>query len=218
MNRHRGAAIGIAYILFCVIYLGAPRLALHAPRLLVPSAIDRAIPFAPWTIGIYLSQFAILFLTLWRARDAAPVFAAIAVATLISAIVFVLWPTTIERPLTRNTAYAALWLFDVPTNCFPSLHVALAMIAAAFWPDRKTRAVAIVWAAAIAVSTLTTKQHYAIDVLGGAVVGAVAIAATRALLERGPPGRSDRASGPVAFGHRAGGSATAGREARSPRP
>ena len=87
------------------------------------------------------------------------------------------WPTTIPRPAARNPAFEALWLFDVPTNCFPSLHVALATIAAFFWP--RQRRMATIWAAGIALSTLTTKQHYAIDVVGGLIVSAVAIIACR---------------------------------------
>lgn len=179
----RGAIIAVAYLLFCILYLGAPRLALHPPLLLKPSAIDRAIPFLPWTIAIYLTQFVFIFWMLWRARDIARPMMSIAIATLIAVVVFIVWPTTIARPATTNAAFDALWLFDVPTNCFPSLHVALAMIAAAFWPDRRWRPAAFAWAALIAISTLTTKQHYAIDVAGGIVVGAIAIACALALRE-----------------------------------
>lgn len=179
MRRHRGLVIAAAYLLFCLIYLGAPRLAVRAPLLLTPSAIDRAIPFIPATIVLYASQFAILFLALWRAEDVATPLRAIALATMVAAVAFVFLPTTIVRPPAHSSAFDLLWLFDVPTNCFPSLHVALAMIAAAFWPDRRWRPAAIAWAALIALSTLTTKQHYAIDVVAGGMVGAAAIVAAR---------------------------------------
>lgn len=178
--RHRGRAILLGYVLFCICYLGAAHIGIREPRLLSPSVIDRAIPFLPWTIVVYLSQFAFLFLALWLQTDSRALtraFAAIAVATLLSCAVFVVWPTTIARPSVESVAFDALWLFDVPSNCFPSLHVALAAIAAAFWPRR--RAVGVVWAVAIALSTLTTKQHYAVDVLGGTVVAAVGLYAAR---------------------------------------
>jgi len=178
--RHRGRAILIAYLIFCAFYLGAARLGIREPHLLEPSVVDRAVPFLPWTIAVYLSQFAFLFLALWlqtESRSLTRVFAALAIATVVSCAVFVVWPTTIPRPLANNAAFDALWLFDVPRNCFPSLHVALAGIAAFFWP--RARWIAVIWAAAIAVSTLTTKQHYAIDVLGGVVVAIVAIAFAR---------------------------------------
>ncbi len=178
--RHRGRAILLGYLLFCVFYLGAARLGFHAPQLLQPSVVDRAVRFLPWTITVYLSQFAFLFLTLWLQTDSRALtrtFAAIAIATILSCAIFVVWPTTIPRPPVRSAAFDALWLFDVPANCFPSLHVALASIAACFWPRR--RWIAVIWAVAIALSTLTTKQHYAVDVAGGVVVAGVAIAAAR---------------------------------------
>ena len=178
--RHRGRAILLGYLLFCLFYLGAARIGIGAPHPLQPSALDRAIPFLPWTIAVYLSQFAFLFLALWLQNDSRNLtrtFAAIAIATVVSCAVFVVWPTTILRPPVRSAAFDALWLFDVPTNCFPSLHVALAMIAAFFWPRRRWPAV--LWAAAIALSTMATKQHYAIDVIGGAVVGGAAVITAR---------------------------------------
>jgi len=191
--RRRGRAIVVAYLLFCVLYLGAPRLAIRDPHLLQPSSVDRAIPFLPWTIALYLSQFLFLFLTLWLQTDSRRLtraFIAIAISTVLSCAIFILWPTTLPRPPVRNAAFDTLWLFDVPTNCFPSLHTALATIAAFFWPRRK-RWLAALWAAAIIVSTLTTKQHVAIDVAGGLVVAGVAIAISASLPARGTGRKND---------------------------
>jgi membrane-associated phospholipid phosphatase len=173
--KRRGFVIALAYLIFCVIYLGAAKLAIGPPHALQPSSIDNAVPFLPWTITIYLSQFALLFLALWLSRDKR-MLVAIGVATNLSAVIFIAWPTTLPRPGVHNPAFAALYLFDVPTNCFPSLHVALAFIAAAMWPRRSTRMLAWVWAAAIAVSTLTTRQHVAVDIAGGLLVGASGVA------------------------------------------
>lgn len=176
--RHRGRAILLGYLLFCVFYLGANRVAIREPHVLQPSVVDRAIPFLPWTIAVYLSQFLFLFLALWLQTDSRRLtraFVAIAIATVLSCAIFVAWPTTLPRPPVQNAAFDALWLFDVPTNCFPSLHTALAAIAVVFWP-RRGRWLAAVWAAAIIVSTLTTKQHVAIDVAGGLAIAAVAVA------------------------------------------
>lgn len=160
-----------AYLLFCLFYLGAAAIDLRQPQLLQPSPIDRAIPFLPWTIAVYLSQFVFLFLTLRWQRDAR-VYVPMAIATLISCAIFIFYPTTIARPPVDNAAFGALWLFDVPENCFPSLHVSLAIIAASYWPRR--RWIGIAWAIAIAISTMTTKQHYFVDVAGGIVVGFLA--------------------------------------------
>ncbi len=176
--RHRGRAIFLGYLLFCVFYLGANRVAIREPHPLQPSVVDRAVPFMAWTMVVYLSQFLFLFLALWLqtgSRRLTRAFIAIAIATVLSCAIFVCWPTTLPRPPVRNAAFDALWLFDVPTNCFPSLHTALAAIAAFFWP-RRGRWLAALWAAAIIASTLTTKQHVAIDVAGGFATAVVAIA------------------------------------------
>lgn len=182
-----------AYLLFCLLYLGAAAIDLRPPQLLQPSPVDRAVPFLPGTIAVYLSQFVFLFLTLRWQRDAR-VYVPMAIATLISCTIFIFYPTTIARPPVDNAAFDGLWLFDVPENCFPSLHVSLALIAAAYWP--RARWIGIAWAIAIAVSTMTTKQHYFVDVAGGIAVGLLATLplrnrrATRSPA-RASPARSD---------------------------
>jgi membrane-associated phospholipid phosphatase len=176
--RHRGRIILAAYLLFCIIYLGAPLISIGEVHVLRPSFLDREIPFLPWTIAIYASQFVFLFLALWQSPTSEAlkhILTAIAIATMISAAVFIVWPSAIDRPAARDAAFATLYFFDVPTNCFPSLHVALAMIAAATWPHAPTRVLAWIWAMAIAASTLTTKQHVLLDVAGGVIVGAGAL-------------------------------------------
>ncbi len=68
---------------------------------------------------------------------------------------------------------------DASGNACPSLHVAFAVFAAG-WLDRVLRrlhasqpalALNILWAVAIAYSTLATHQHVALDVLAGALLG-----------------------------------------------
>jgi membrane-associated phospholipid phosphatase len=53
------------------------------------------------------------------------------------------------------------------------MHVASAVLAALPFRERQPRlfVVFLIWAAAIGVTTITTKQHYAIDVLAGAFFG-----------------------------------------------
>lgn len=183
--RQRGRIILASYLLFCIVYLGAPLISIGDVHVLRPSFLDRGVPFLPWTIAVYLSQFAFMFVALWLSPTSEALrkmLTAIAIATLISAAIFIVWPSAIERPAAPGPAFATLYLFDVPTNCFPSLHVALAMIAAAMWPHTPTRALAWVWALAIAASTLTTRQHVILDVAAGVIVGAGALAISR----RGP--------------------------------
>jgi hypothetical protein len=62
-------------------------------------------------------------------------------------------------------------------NMCPSLHVAMAVAAACAYSLRSAafkKTLWWIWTAAIAASTLLTHQHHLVDVVGGAVVGAVA--------------------------------------------
>jgi membrane-associated phospholipid phosphatase len=187
--------LALAYAVFCGLYLGGAAFSLAPPVTLAPSALDAAIPFLTWTVWVYLSQFPFLGFVYWRAwgtvawaRDLRGMLA----ATVASVAVFVLYPTRIPReaidadPAT-TLAFAALYGMDPATNCLPSLHVSLGVLGAAgFWPERPRLAGACLgWAALIAASTLTTRQHYAVDVLAGLVV-AVAAGGLGRLLEAGP--------------------------------
>jgi membrane-associated phospholipid phosphatase len=107
-------------------------------------------------------------------------------ATVVAFVVFMAWPTTVERPPYDPASpvaplWAGLYAFDAPTNAFPSLHVALAVIAAAAMvPEGGVwRAIGPLWAGAIVVSTLTTKQHVAVDLAGGFAVGGASLLAIR---------------------------------------
>jgi membrane-associated phospholipid phosphatase len=65
---------------------------------------------------------------------------------------------------------------DVPGNCFPSLHVSLAVLAAGLLMGRggSWRILAPMWASAIVLAVVTTRQHRVIDVVGGLLVAACA--------------------------------------------
>jgi membrane-associated phospholipid phosphatase len=65
-------------------------------------------------------------------------------------------------------------MVDRPVNCVPSLHVANACVCAlALQREGSTwHYGAPVWLALIMLSTLTTKQHFVIDVLAGVLLAA----------------------------------------------
>jgi membrane-associated phospholipid phosphatase len=94
--------------------------------------------------------------------------------SILAAVVFFVWPTTgvAQDPMSGGTVgllWSVLQAVDRPANLFPSLHVAnTCTCALALWRERGGwRLVAPVWAVAIALSTLTTKQHLLIDLFGG---------------------------------------------------
>jgi membrane-associated phospholipid phosphatase len=71
-----------------------------------------------------------------------------------------------------------VYIADTPNNCFPSMHVALTSVST--WSLRgyapRYFKLFMLWTLAIILSTLTTKQHYFVDILGGLGVLVVVVA------------------------------------------
>lgn len=160
------------YLLFCLFYLGSPHLAWQGPETIPPLWLDDMIPFLPWSVWIYLSQFGLLFCAIWHAPDnttRSVAFYAMLMASAVAAVIFILFPTTLPRMAVDGAAWKMLYALDVHGNCFPSLHAALAALAAAALVRAKGlwAVIAPLWASAIIFSALATKQHVTLDIAGG---------------------------------------------------
>ncbi len=159
--------------------------------------IDRSMPLIPWTFVVYLSDYLLFTAAFFilEEREEWYAFVRMAFATLIvCGIFFIFFPTTYPRPpyppvdnpivlFCMNLIGAA----DTPNNCFPSMHVAMTSVVA--WNvRRKSRGCFVfflVWTAAIILSTLTTKQHYFMDIVGGLSVVAILALLDSFLVARG---------------------------------
>lgn len=87
------------------------------------------------------------------------------------------WRTVHRAPWegTRSQAFLDLvWSFDKLRNSMPSMHVSVAMMTdltiGRGWPSLGL--VGMAFPLLIAISALKTKQHYAVDVIPGAMLGA----------------------------------------------
>lgn len=179
-GSRRWPAFLLGYAGFSALYVLVGRLHWHTPILLPTSFIDRAVPFLDWTLLIYFSHYLLPVLALWLSPDdeeRSRCFYAMVLASSTAFLIFALWPTMVSRPwnpgLMEGGHFQAMWAMlyavDTPSNCLPSLHVALATLSAAalfrrggFW-----KPLVCVWALAVSLSTLTTKQHLAIDAVTG---------------------------------------------------
>lgn len=189
-RSNQALAMVLGYLAFGTVYLGSATLAFVTPTTLLPGAIDATLPFLDWSVWIYLTQFLLLPTGIVFARDDADrsqTFYALLVATVLAAAIFIAWPTRVTRVIPAaegltGFAWRMLRFADTPANCFPSLHVALAVIAArALW-RRGARVCAIIWPALIAISTITTRQHVAWDIAGGLLLAAFAVWLTPRIL------------------------------------
>lgn len=156
------------------------------PRVLHLSPVDVAIPVIPWTVWIYVSVYLTYLASVLLQKDMAVLGRFLITYVLaygVSMFFFMVYPTTFPRDLYpipdgAGISGAALEFFrstDRPTNCLPSMHVAsCVMLTLPFYKRRPWVFVGFgLWTLAISITTMTTKQHYAIDVVSGGVFGAV---------------------------------------------
>ncbi len=189
-RKHKQAYGLVAGLLAIGLYMASNHLLLFEPRLLPFTSVDRAIPFAPASIWIYLSAFILIGIPYFaenRIKEANKFLDAFFIIAVISVIIFWLWPTTYPRaqfPLPEGTDAVTAFVFshiralDSMTNCAPSLHVSGSYIAAlSLWSSAKNKRSTVfyfVWATIVAVSTMSTKQHYFFDVVSGLLLAIAA--------------------------------------------
>lgn len=145
-------------------------------------SLDYHIPFVPWTVIFYLScyLFWIINYVIGVRQDREIAFRFLAadfLAKTMCLLCFLLFPTTNTRPYVEGVDVwekAMLWVYsaDAADNLFPSIHCLTSWfcyIAVRENPkiSRGYRAFSLLYALAVCVSTLTTKQHVIIDMIGG---------------------------------------------------
>lgn len=172
-------------LLFSIFYLGVERVLLFPAKEVPQLAIDRAIPFLPWTIWIYQSTVPfmfIIYLLIQNPDTLNRMVYAFCALLLSSAIIFYFFPTTVPRdlyPIPKKTDAWTRWNFeklrevDKPVNCVPSMHVSMTILFTfLLWQEQQhLLPYFALFGLAIIFSTMTTKQHYAIDVITGAIFG-----------------------------------------------
>lgn len=182
-----------AFVALCAtpLYMLPNRMAGSDAVTLPLTAVDNLVPFWPWTGWIYAAVYLFLLVTFVGMKDlgvASRFLYACLFAQLVAAVVFVAYPTVYPRELFplphgalgSDAALVAFWRqLDAPANCFPSLHVSTVVLCLAVYgsePLRRFRYVAAAAALLLVASTLTFKQHYAVDLVGGAALGLVSYA------------------------------------------
>ncbi len=175
-----------ALVFQCAVYWGAKALTGGWYHYDMTTALDRAVPLFPWTVVIYAGAY--LF---WAANYILAVrqgeetgFRLLAADLLGKAVclaVFLLLPTAAVRPevpadAPLGRAVALLYALDTPDALFPSLHCFNSWLCWAGVRGQKGvpawyRAFSLVFALAVAVSTMTTKQHVLADVVAGLALG-----------------------------------------------
>ncbi len=148
-------------------------------------SIDRDIPFLVWTVIPYFLLIGGMYLPVFlRSREVLrEALLALTVAVLVNYTIFLFFPTVIERPPVpagdglADVLYRWLIGVDSPANCFPSGHITVPAIGCWYIARQRLRwrwAIAILYSL-LALSVLTTKQHYAVDIIGGLLTATLGI-------------------------------------------
>ena len=168
----------------------------YPPTVMPVTLLDRLIGFQPLALPMYLSLWVYVSLPpalLATRRELYDYGLAIAGTCLAGLIVFYFWPTVVPAANIDWAQYpdvAFLKSVDASGNACPSLHVATAIFSG-IWLHHLLRRFGAppwmlilnwAWCAGIVSSALATRQHVAVDVLAGLVLGA--LAATLSLRHR----------------------------------
>ncbi|MBI3534507.1 MAG: phosphatase PAP2 family protein [Deltaproteobacteria bacterium] len=142
--------------------------------------VDQAVPFMSFTVWVYLTHLFFVISVVYFFNDDiifSRFFYALNIGSLLSIVIFFFYPTTIERKahifnFANEMVFWFVYTLDNPVNCFPSLHVFWVMIGLIplFYKKPNGFIWIFAWGMLIIFSTMTTKQHYFVDVLGGTLL------------------------------------------------
>ncbi len=149
------------------------------------TAFDLAIPFVPWTWWIYFPGYlAGLLWAIFTIRDNRIILStcsAMLLCQLMSVFVYLTLPSTFPRPLDAGPGLTGdairwFWTIDPPNNTFPSTHCAMCVLCVlGLWRERNPHLwFSVLAAVGVIITVHTTKQHYWIDAVAGAIFAYVA--------------------------------------------
>ena len=175
----------IVFLVNSAVYWGAPRLTDTREYHNLSLALDTKIPLIPAFILVYFGCYIFwginyLLVSLREEEIKYRFFTADLYARIICFLFFVFYPTTNVRPeLVGNGIFVQgmrfLYQIDEPVNLFPSIHcMASWFCCIGIRGDKKVpvwyKIVSVMIAVLVFISTLVTKQHVIVDVIGGVAV------------------------------------------------
>ena len=182
----KGLATTLGISAFFIAYFWVLHHPFSVPSFMPVTALDRRVAFEPGALPLYFSLW--LYVGLAPALlDSGRALAAYGLASLAISVIglgiFMAWPTAVPPAAIDWSLHPSIEFLkgvDLAANACPSLHVAFAVLTG-IWLHRLLRdmhsatwllALNWAWCAGILYSTLATRQHVALDVLAGAVLGA----------------------------------------------
>lgn len=164
------------------VYMGARWIAGDWYHYNIETPLDSLIPFWPPSSAIYLGCYVFwvinyILIARQEKKEVCQFFAGDILSRMICLFFFLLIPTTNTRPVVEaagfwNQVMRLVYSVDAADNLFPSIHCLVSWFCYIAIRNRKEIPVwyqrfSCLMAVMICISTLTTKQHVIIDVMGG---------------------------------------------------
>ena len=180
--------LGVAFLWNEAVYLGARHIAQSWYHYDMTTAIDKLVPFLPWTVSIYFGCYLFWCINYYLcAAQERPerdrFFCADALSKGVCFVLFLLIPATNIRPeIVGDTVWdilmKLLYQIDAADNLFPSIHCLVSWFCWIGVRKRKDipvlyRYFSLAMAVAVCISTLTTRQHVIADVVCGVALAEV---------------------------------------------
>ena len=186
----------LVFVFLTLVYALPNKIILTDPWLVPLTKIDTLIPFSSVWIWAYISYYPFIFGAALFIQDHTSrklIFYSYLASASIASVVFFSFPSVIPREFYPVLEYRSISdvvlsiirFIDSSTNCAPSMHICLTLIATlCVWTaSKKYGPIAFLWFLLIAYSTMATKQHYFIDVVTGAVLGLTIWALTYKMIQ-----------------------------------
>jgi len=180
-HENKGTYMPLIAGIFTVFYTVSGAISNQYAVILPMPKFEQSIPLLNWTVWIYILMYPTYIVwTLASYRDEKvmnKLMFGFLLVTSISCIIFLVFPVAYPRsfyPLApendlTTVLFRGLRKIDKPSNCLPSLHVGICYtLGLYFYRENKRRFwISMVVSTVIALSTLTTKQHYIYDIFAG---------------------------------------------------
>ena len=178
--------LGIIVAFLIAVYCGGKAAISGRTLHILTGPLDAKIPFVPEWIAVYCSAYLVWVISaLWLFSEdrsnAYRLTAGVVLAFLLSGIVFVAWPGTLQRPEISGDGVFQKWVrliysADTPTNLCPSFHVMLSYYC---WRGMACSRRTPGWAhwcsffylILVCVSVLLVKQHALVDIPAAVLIG-----------------------------------------------
>lgn len=183
--------ISISLVLFQSILYALSESISGNNAILIGGCIDNVIPFKIIAIIPYCIWFFLIFIIPYyyykKDKDLISKYIlSYVLITLIANIIFILCPTTVNRPIVTGNdilssmAKIVFYVDSNPVNCFPSLHCAISFLWIIYTLQMKNtnkylKITISIISILIILSTLFIKQHVFIDMIGGICITSIVV-------------------------------------------